>query len=336
MRNFSHTVRTTVVGAVVAAAVLGAGSVIAPTGTSTTPQRGVLAEPSRDATLLFVGDVMLSRAIGQIMEREGDYAYPFQLVRDELVRADILFGNLESPISNQGSNVGSIYSFRADPRSIKGLTSAGFDVLSFANNHVGDYGPQAFLDTLDRLRGTGLRTVGAGETQREAHTPQIVEVNGLRIAFLAYTNIAPAPYLRADATPAVANIAIEEVTQDIAQAKNVYNADLVVVSYHWGEEYQTHRSDWQARVAHETVDAGANLVIGHHPHVVQEVERYRHGAIAYSLGNFVFDQNFSPDTQKGLALRVHVSDGKINTIEELSVAFTKTYQPYFKTSLTTN
>lgn len=287
------------------------------------------ATPSRDATLLFVGDVMLSRMIGDIMEREEDYAYPFHLVRDELKSADVLFGNLESPISDQGSNVGSIYSFRADPRSVEGLVFAGFDVLSFANNHVGDYGPTALLDTLDNLSRAGLRAIGAGGTQREAHVPQTVEVNGLRIAFLAYTNIAPAYFLESDAEPAVANIASEETSQDIAQAKIRYNADLVVVSYHWGEEYQTHRSDWQARIAHETIDAGANLVIGHHPHVVQEVERYNGGVIAYSLGNFVFDQNFSPDTQRGLALRVQVNDGVIGVVEELPVAFTETYQPYF-------
>lgn len=336
MRTYPNTVRTAVAGTILAIVVFSASTVVAPTGIRSIKRSETDAAPSRDAELFFVGDIMLSRAIGQGMEREGDYTYPFRLVHDELTTADILFGNLESPISNQGSNVGSIYSFRADPRSVEGLVFAGFDVLSFANNHVGDYGPTALLDTLDRLRSAGLRVVGAGEIQHEAHTPQVVEVNGLRIAFFAYTNIAPAHYLEADAEPAVANIVIEEIVQDIAQAKNVYNADLVVASYHWGEEYQTHRSGWQERVARETIDAGADLVIGHHPHVVQEVERYHDGVIAYSLGNFVFDQNFSPDTQRGLALRIQISDGKVGAVEELPVAFTKTYQPYFKTSLITN
>ncbi|OHA85418.1 MAG: hypothetical protein A2591_02980 [Candidatus Yonathbacteria bacterium RIFOXYD1_FULL_52_36] len=328
--------RTAVAGTILAIVVFGASTVVAPTGIWSIKRSETDAVPSRDAELFFVGDIMLSRAVGKGMEREKDYAYPFRLVRDELVSADILFGNLESPISNQGSNVGSIYSFRADPRSVEGLIFAGFDVLSFANNHVGDYGPVALLDTLDHLSRAGLQTVGAGRTQYDAHTPHIVEVNGLHIAFLAYTNIAPAYYLELDAEPAVANIVIDEIAQDIAQSKNVYNADLVVVSYHWGEEYQTHRNEWQADIAHQTVDAGALLVIGHHPHVVQEVEMYNGGVIAYSLGNFVFDQNFSPDTQKGLALRVNVREGKIEDAEELSVAFTSTYQPYFKTATSTN
>lgn len=316
---------------------LGRGEVEAPTSLP-----GIIreyprsAEPSRDAELLFVGDVMLSREIGAIMTHEGDYAYPFHRVRDELASADVLFGNLESPISDQGSNVGSIYSFRADPRAVEGLRDAGFDVLSFANNHVGDYGPRAITDTLDRLSVARIRSVGAGRSQEEAHTPAVIEVNGLRVAFLAYTNIAPAFYLASEASPAVANIVMTEIRGDIARAKNVYNADLVVVSYHWGEEYQIHRNEWQARIGRQTIDAGATFVIGHHPHVVQEVERYNGGVIAYSLGNFVFDQNFSPDTQKGLALRVRIKGGALTDIAELPVAFTSTYQPYFKTDIITN
>ncbi|MHB8652155.1 MAG: CapA family protein [Minisyncoccota bacterium] len=292
--------------------------------------------PPHEVSLMFVGDIMLSRGIETVTKKEGDDGYMFDLVRQKLTEADVLFANLESPISDQGENVGSIYSFRADPQMIEALTGAGVDVVSFANNHVGDYGPAALLDTLTRLDAAGIKHSGAGVTFDAAHTPAVVEANGLKIAYLAYTNIAPAFYQRLDSEPAVADIKIETITKDIARAKSVYHADIVVVSYHWGQEYATQHSAWQESIAHATIDAGATMVIGHHPHVIQEVEQYRGGIIAYSLGNFVFDQNFSPDTQKGLALRVGIRDGAIADVQELPVSFTKTYQPFFTTESTTS
>jgi poly-gamma-glutamate capsule biosynthesis protein CapA/YwtB (metallophosphatase superfamily) len=280
---------------------------------------------SDEISLVFVGDIMLSRNIGQIMVREKNWNYHFEPMQGFLREADILFGNFENPMSDRGILSGSIYSFRVDPRAVEGLVYAGFDVLSLANNHIWDYGRDAFHDTRALLTENGIGYVGVGEDYAAAHKPVIKEVKGTRVAYLAYTSLVPGFLNRIDAAPAVASPDSEGVARDIKKAKSA--ADIVVVSFHWGEEYQTkHNKDqeWRARAA---IDAGADLVIGHHPHVVQEVLPYKNGYIAYSLGNFVFDQNFSADTGKGLVLEVIVKDKKIFNLVEHTVTFNKTFQP---------
>ncbi len=281
----------------------------------------------RAATLLFVGDIMLSRNIGKVMAEQNDWRYPFLKVADTLASADLTFGNLEGPISSRGVKQGSIYSFRADPRSAEGLAYAGFDVVSLANNHLWDYGAEAFLDTLDVLTNADISYAGGGADFKAAHGPAVWEANGIKVAFLAYTNLVPASLTKEAAQPATASADIAQMTADITSAKA--EADAVVASFHWGEEYQTAHNAYQERVAKAAIDAGALLVIGHHPHVAQEVERYNGGVIAYSLGNFVFDQNFSKDTRTGLALRVTLADGAVESIEEMTVKFTPDFQPYF-------
>lgn len=279
------------------------------------------------ATLLFVGDIMLSRNVGRVMAEQNDWSYPFLKVADTLASADLTFGNLEGPISSRGVKQGSIYSFRADPRSVEGLARAGFDVVSLANNHIWDYGKEAFLDTLDMLTNADISYAGGGADFKAAHWPAVWEANGMKVAFLAYTNLVPASFTKDGAQPATAFIDIAQMTTDIKSAKA--QADAVVASFHWGEEYQTAHNAYQERIAKAAIDAGALLVIGHHPHVAQEVERYNGGVIAYSLGNFVFDQNFSEDTRTGLALRVTLADGAVENVEELPVRFTHDFQPYF-------
>jgi poly-gamma-glutamate synthesis protein (capsule biosynthesis protein) len=280
---------------------------------------------SNDATLVFVGDIMLSRNIGKIMLEQNDWDYFFNPVAEYLSGADLTFGNFENPMSSRGKNVGSIYSFRVDPRAVTGLVNAGFDVLSLANNHIWDYGPEAFVDTLQILTDNNISYVGVGNTYAEAHMPVIKEVNGMKIAYLAYTSLVPGFLNRKDSAPAVASPDIEGVTRDIIAAKEL--ADIVVVSYHWGEEYATiHNADQELR-AKAAIDAGADLIIGHHPHVVQEVVPYGKGYIAYSLGNFIFDQNFSPDTSWGLTLRVKIKNKQIESVEKFPVTFNKKYQP---------
>ena len=276
-------------------------------------------------TLVFVGDIMLSRGVGRMMEKKNDWQYPFLKIKDTLVEADLLIGNLEGPISSKGVKVGSIYSFRADPRAVVGLADAGFDVLSLANNHLWDYGRDAFNQTLDILREANIDYIGAGIDYPEAHQALVREVKRTKVAFLAYTDLVPISITKENSKPAVAFLDLKQIIPDIAKAKTL--ADLVVVSFHWGNEYETKHNQKQEALAHAVTDAGANLVIGHHPHVVQEVEKYKDGYIAYSLGNFVFDQNFSTDTRSGLILKVTVKDKKIEKVEPQKIKFTPTYQP---------
>ena len=281
---------------------------------------------NKPITLLFVGDIILSRLIGDIMAKKNDWRYPFLETADFLKGADITFGNLEGPISSRGTKVGSIYSFRSDPRAIEGLLYAGFDVLSIANNHIWDYGADAVSDTISVLEKAGIGVIGGGTNYAEAHKPFIKEIEGAKIAFLGYTDLIPSSIGSKTARPAIAYFDIDQAVADVKNARE--KADVVVVSLHWGNEYETTQNPAQEKVSKALIDAGAQLIIGHHPHVIQPVEEYGGGYIAYSLGNFVFDQNSTQDTKTGLALKVVLKDKKITKIEQLKIAFSSSYQPY--------
>lgn len=282
-------------------------------------------EKSESITLLFVGDIMLSRFIGTEMQRKNDWAFPFREIADTTRAADIAVGNLEGPISARGERVGSEYSFRADPRVVEGLRFAGFDVLSVANNHIWDYGRDAFLDTLEILRKNGIQPVGGGEEYSRAHAPVIKEVRGTKIAFLSYTNLVPRSLTTESAIPAIAFAEKEGIVRDIEDARR--NADAVVALFHWGDEYAQHPNALQKYLARAAIDAGARIVIGHHPHVVQDTKDYKWGFIAYSLGNFVFDQNFSEETRRGLMVKVILHNGAIEKREKMPISFTSAFQP---------
>ena len=284
-------------------------------------------DESEEATMVFVGDIMLSRGVGKIMAEQNNWLYPFEHVREYLQKADLVFGNLEGPISGRGRNQGSIYSFNMDPYVVQGLIDANIDVLSVANNHIFDYGPLAFIDTLAVLRLSGIDTVGGGVNFEEAHRPLVRDMKGTKVAFLAYTNLLPRSLGEKNSVPATSYLDEEIMKHDIEAAKTL--VDIVMVSFHWGDEYSTKHNDWQERIAHEAINTGASLVVGHHPHVVQEVEEYHGGYIAYSLGNFIFDQNFSEDTSKGLVLEVTVNDKKISGIKTTGVSFNSSFQPIF-------
>lgn len=273
--------------------------------------------PAREQTLLFVGDIMLSRGVGRRMVAENDYTYPFQLIREDLAAADLTFANLECPVSDQGKEKGHLYSFRADPKAIDGLLAAGIDVVSVANNHMYDWGPEALLDTVRRLREAGIRPVGAGANDLEAHYPQLVQIGDLRLAFLTYVEIQPQYAAAAPGKPGVAWLEPERVLADIRFARPL--ADLVIVSPHWGVEYATKPTRAQIELAHKIIDAGADLLVGTHPHVVQPVEEYNGRWIAYSLGNFIFDQK-ARGTNRGLMLRVRIAGKRIAEVVQVPIS----------------
>lgn len=272
--------------------------------------------PPRERTLLFAGDVMLSRGVGARMESEQDWAFPFQKIAETLAAADLTFANLECPVSDRGRNLHHLYSFRADTKAMEGLNQAGFDVVSIANNHAYDWGPAALLDTLDRLRAAGIRPVGAGANDLEAHYPLLLDLGGVRLAFLAYVNVDPKEATAAPGRPGVAWLDPERVLADIRFARPL--ADLVIVSLHWGVEYASQPQRQQVELAHRIIDAGADLIVGSHPHVVQPLEEYQGRWIAYSLGNFIFDQK-APGTRQGLVLQVKLRGRQIEGLTPLAV-----------------
>jgi poly-gamma-glutamate synthesis protein (capsule biosynthesis protein) len=278
--------------------------------------KGETSAVPHQRTLIFAGDVMLSRGVGRKMEAKGDWGYPFRQVSGVLHGADLAYCNLECPISDQGRNLHHLYSFRADPRALGGLKAAGFTIVSEANNHAYDWGPAALVDTLRRLHAVGIRTVGAGENTLEAHHPTVVDLGGLRVAFLAYVNIDPPEAAAGVHHPGVAWLDVEQVLADIRFARNL--ADLVVVCPHWGIEYATAPTRQQEELARKMIDAGADLIVGSHPHVVQPLKRVGGRWVAYSLGNFVFDQK-APATHRGLLLKVTVRDKKIAEVTKVPV-----------------
>jgi poly-gamma-glutamate synthesis protein (capsule biosynthesis protein) len=283
----------------------------------------VAAPEKRERTLLFVGDVMLARAVGARMKTENDWNLPFEGIADTLRSADFRFCNLECPISDRGHNLHHLYSFRADPRALGGLEAAGFDVVSQANNHAYDWGPEALLDSLERLRAAGIRPVGAGQNSLAAHYPVLVSVGGLRLAFLAYVDVDPKQAAAGVDRPGVAWLDPAQVLADIRFARPL--ADLIIVCPHWGVEYALKPAPDQVELAHQMIDAGADLVVGSHPHVVQPLETYHDHWIAYSLGNFIFDQKDSV-THRGLMLKVTVRDKQIADVTPISININSRFQ----------
>jgi poly-gamma-glutamate capsule biosynthesis protein CapA/YwtB (metallophosphatase superfamily) len=251
--------------------------------------------PSLRINLEAVGDIMLARTIANQVQAAGPEIV-FAGVQSELDSADVLVGNLECALTVGGEQQNKSYTFAAPPEMAQALALAGFDVLSLANNHAMDYGGSGLLDTRNTLVGYGIASVGAGENVAEAHTPVIVERNGLRLAFLAYVDV-PKEYNGFDAhtwiatvsQPGVAWANRDQIRIDVAAAK--HQADVVVVLLHSGYEENTAVVSFQRAEAITAIDAGAALVIGSHPHILQAIEHYHGGLIAYSLGNFVFDDS---------------------------------------------
>lgn len=276
-------------------------------------------------TLMFVGDIMLNRGVEQVIEAEQQsFAFPFQEIKGKLQQSDLLFGNLESIISDEGYQIKPTYPFRAELEAKKGLKKAGFDVVSCANNHTLDYGEAALKDGIVKLDQSGIDCAGAGLAQ-EAYSPVIKQQNDLEVAYLAYTYLAPDSWKATEDKVGIAWLNEDNLKQGIKKAKQ--KADLVVVSFHYGEEYEPQPNSIQRRYSHLAIDSGADLVIGHHPHVAQPVEQYKEGWIAYSLGNFVFDQDFSEETMKGVLLEAKVKNKKLKKVTSHEVTLNEKFQP---------
>jgi poly-gamma-glutamate capsule biosynthesis protein CapA/YwtB (metallophosphatase superfamily) len=238
--------------------------------------------PPPSVRLTFVGDIMLDRLPGQALERGED---PFTTMAP-LLQADIVVGNLECVIATKGERVPKAYNFRASPKAVP-LLARYFSAVSVANNHSGDFGKDAFAEQLDLLRAGGVPYFGGGQNSREAYSPLILERNGIRVALLGYNEIELRSYEAGPDKPGLAWIEDRQVLAEIAAAKAT--ADFVIVYPHWGLEYHAEPSERQRILARSMIDAGADLVVGSHPHVTQGAEYYKDRLIIYSLGNFVFD-----------------------------------------------
>jgi len=244
-------------------------------------------QPVQDEiTIAAVGDLMLGGRAEPFLKEFGP-EYPFSDVMPFLSRADVVVGNLESSISIRGTAVeNKKFTLRAGPIAAQALKKAGIRVVTLANNHSMDFGPLALSDTRTVLEENDILYTGAGMDLDEARSPAFLKVKGRTIAFLSYSLTFPLEFFASAGRPGTAPGYADFVRSDIKKART--SADLVVVSFHWGAELLTSAKDYQVELGHMAIDWGADLVIGHHPHVLQELDVYKGRIIAYSLGNFVF------------------------------------------------
>jgi len=266
-----------------------------------------------EITLFAVGDIMMSRAVERKMLAKNDFMYCLEPTRKLVQSADIAMANLESPIIEGPLVDDGSFSFRADPRSAEALALAGFDILSLPNNHIMNYGSEGLVKTFEYLGKNNLDYVGVGENLNKIVNPLIKEVKGIKIAFLSYA-YGPESY---KATTARAGMALMDTEQLIADINTAHEekVDLIIVSMHDGVEYVNDPAVHQTEFAHVAIDSGADVVLGHHPHVVQKMEIYKDRYIYYSLGNFVFDQMWSQDTREGLGVMLHLNKEGVTDVE---------------------
>jgi len=250
--------------------------------------------------MVFAGDVMLDDGPGRVIAAGGDPLAAFDaLLRD----ADYTVGNLECAIATTGEPVAEKpYTFRAHPR-VVGVLRGRFDAMSVANNHSGDYGHQAFGETLEHLRKAGIASFGGGRNLREAHAPLWIERNGLRIALLGYNEFKPRSFEAGPTWPGIAWSEESEVVADIRDARHA-GADVVIPFMHWDWEMEPKPSERSQMLARLMIDAGADAVVGGHPHVTQGATIYRGRPIVWSLGNFVFDGFETTESRRGWLLRL--------------------------------
>lgn len=287
-------------------------------------------------TLAIGGDAMMDRRVGERMAATGDFAEPFRQIAPVLERADISMVNLESTLADLGPPTQGIESFVADPRTRRGLRLAGVDVVSLANNHSGDYGPVSLLRTRDLLRQAGFATFGAGANLRQADRPAVATVRGVSVAFVGFNAIGETPPA-GRGTPGASSLAMPPRTGpldaarlgDLLEQVAALSArvDVVVVVPHWGTQYTARPEPVQSRVGRALLRAGADIVVGGHPHWVQAIERLGNRLVVHSLGNLVFDMTFSVPTQQGVVAEIVVWDDRVVGVDFVPYVISPTWAP---------
>lgn len=287
------------------------------------PLRPLLVRP---VVLAAAGDVNLGDRIGDAIAAHGP-GYPWTGAAPLLRAADVALVNLECAISNRGAPVpGKEYTFRGSPGALAGAARAGVDVVSVANNHSLDYGTDAFLDTLAHARRAGIVPVGGGADLAAARKPAILVRGGLRIAVLGYSDVRPLGFDAAAGKPGAARADATWIAEDVARTRR--RADAVVVYFHWGTELAPTPDARQRGFADAALRAGASVVLGAHPHVLQPVERRRRKVVAWSLGNFVFGAASPGTTASGILLVGLGADGVRSA--ELVPAQIESFRPVVK------
>ena len=283
---------------------------------------------SSTVTLHAVGDIALGDhplctgfGTHSRMRRE-TAAFPFAHVKQILAGADIRFGNLECTLSERGLKPNDYHSvqMRGHVGYVGALVDAGFEVLNHANNHSMQHGKEPFNETLQMLKQANIAVCGVA--QGNASAPAIMTIKGLRIGFLGYS-LRPRQYFIE--TPLYAEGSTESIGNDVRALRQ--GSDIVVVSLHWGDEFIDRPSPDDVQLAHDVIDAGADLIIGHHPHVLRGVERYGRGWIVYSLGNFVCDMLWEEETRETAICECRLTKAGVEEVRLIPVRINEDSQP---------
>ncbi len=314
-----------------------------PTRTSAPVERATATTPAAtktsipETTLLFTGDINPARCVYQIAKDAGDMALPYRALADTLQAADLTIGSLDASISdiNPPSPCAEFHrNLLAPSEVVDGLRFAGFDVITGATNHIKDCGLQrgcvndSLLDTIANLSAAGMRPVGIGRNLVEAAAPVIVTVNGVRFAFVAFTAINREVWAD-EASPGAAPFLKEVYVDAVRRARE--QADVVIALPHWGREFTGQLTWEQALGAQALADAGATLIVGNNPHHVQGFETLPNGSVvAYALGNFVFDQEWSDGTLytiQGVMLRATFRGAVLQSADLIPIRIRDNHQP---------
>jgi poly-gamma-glutamate synthesis protein (capsule biosynthesis protein) len=262
---------------------------------------------ARDVEIIITGDVMLGRTVMTKSLDSGDPTYPFKKVASKLAEADFVFVNLENPIIENCPRTSTGLKFCADPKLTSGLKLAGVDVVTLANNHAGDYGKGGIEKTVEFLKEAGIEAVGLGNLV-------IKEKKGIKFGFLGFDFVSKSPK--------------DEDFKLVSDSDK--KVEVLIVGVHWGEEYKDKANKFQREWAERLIGAGADVIVGHHSHWVQDSESIEGKPVYYSLGNFVFDQMWSEKTREGLVIKLTFRDGRLISEEKLPVYMSSWAQPEFK------
>lgn len=266
-------------------------------------------------TIIATGDIIPARSVNFQATQRKDFTWPYLKTAEILKQADITFINLETPLIDDCPATQEGMVFCGNSKNIEGLVYAGVDIVSLANNHSSNYGKDALDSTIELLDDNGILVTGISG-------PKILEIKGMRFAFLGYNDIEKPQ-------KEVSNVEEEKIKSEITAAKK--ESDFVIVTFHWGTEYLAQPDDRQKYLGHFAIDAGANLVIGNHPHWIQPVEIYKGKLITYAHGNFIFDQEWSLETKQGVVGKYVFYENELIDVEYIPILLENYGQPHFLT-----
>jgi len=281
------------------------------------------------ATLIAVGDICLGDhpvvvgwGVRSLAETRG-FDFLFDGVRNILKEGDITFGNLECVLSDKGLREGYLPSIemRGSPQAVKALVKAGFNALNVANNHIMQHGEKAFWETVKVLNENNIKVIGLSRKDCSCSL-QIFQFNGLKIAFLGYAFESDRYYK--NHLPYCSALEAD-ICLDVKKARE--KADIVICSFHWGCEFVDQPSPKEIDIAHKVIDSGANVILGHHPHVLRDIQIYNDGVIAYSLGNFVSDMIWDEQLRHSIILKLKLTSSCIYDIKLIPVFIDRYYRP---------